>query len=157
MPPDPEEGKQETLSDPEEGTQKAPSDPEEEKREAPSDPEENAQGAPLDPEEILGAPLDSEEKQKAPSDPEEGTQGAPPDPVEETQEEPSDLEEETKDKARPIAGATDSGGPVVPVHCKLTISQNLSPNNTIAHVESTGAHRCGKSSVAMFSADYHRR
>ena len=44
----------------------------------------------------------------------------------------------------------------MPAIRKLTISGNLSPNNLIAHVESTGAHRCGRSSV-VFSADDQRR
>ena len=39
----------------------------------------------------------------------------------------------------------------------LTISGNLPPNNVIAHVESTGARRRGRSSAAKFSADDRKR
>ena len=96
--------------------------------------------------------MDLEETQKTPPDLEEGAQGAPPDPVEETQQAPSDLEEDAKDEAGSTAGSTDLGGPVLPARLKLAISGNLPPNNVIAHVESTGAHRCGRSSVFLPTA-----
>ena len=113
------------------------SDPEEETQEAPSDPKEETQGAP--------------------SDPEEETQEVPSDSEDETQEALSDSEVETKEEARPSAGSTDVRGPVAPPLRKLTSSSNLPPNNIIAHVESTGENRSGRSSVAKFAADNQRR
>ena len=68
-----------------------------------------------------------------------------------------DTEQETKDVAGSAAGLTDLGGPVVPAHRKLTSSVNLPPNNVIAHVESTGTRRRGRSSAEKFFADDRRR
>ena len=42
----------------------------------------------------------------------------------------------------------NSEGPVVLARRKLTISINLPPNNVKAHMESAGARRHGKSSIA---------
>ena len=78
------------------------------------------------------------------------------DSEEETREAPSDSEEKNDEAAR-TAGLTDLKGPVVPVLWKLTISGNLPPNSVIAHVKSTSASRCGRSSVAKSSADDRRR
>ena len=97
-----------------------------------------------------------EETQEAPSDPEEETQEALPDP-EETQEMPSDPEMETQDEAGPATGSTDLRGPIVPALRKLTVSGNLPPDHVVAHAESTGAHWCGRSSAAKFSADDRSR
>ena len=48
-------------------------------------------------------------------------------------------------------------GPVVPARLKLTISDNLPPNNVKADVESAGERRHGRSSTAKFSADERGR
>ena len=61
-----------------------------------------------------------------------------------------------RDKAGPAVSSTDLGGPVVPVLWKLAIGENLPPNNVIANEESTGAYRCGRSSIAKCSADDQR-
>ena len=102
-----------------------------------------------------GAPLGPEKAQEAPPDPEEGTQGAPPDPQEDIQKAPSYPEDETKNRAEPAAGSNNFEEPVVPVLQILTISGNLPPNNAIAHVESAGARRHGRSCVANFSVGDH--
>ena len=105
---------------------------------------------------IQEAPPDSEEETlEAPSDLNEETQEMLLDP-EETQEAPSDSEEEAKDVAGLAAGSTDLEGLGVPARRKLTICGNIPPNNVIAHVESTGARRRGRSSAAKFSADDRR-
>ena len=71
--------------------------------------------------------------------------------MEETQKAPSDLGDEKKYEAGPVAGATDLGGPILPALWKLTISGCLPSNNVNAHVElTTGARRCGRSSAATF-------
>ena len=45
------------------------------------------------------------------------------------------------------------GGLAILALRKLIVSGNLPPNNVISHMESTGAHRCGRSSNAKVSAD----
>ena len=145
-PSNPEEGTQEVLPDPEKETRKAPSDLEEKTQEAPSDPEEETQEAPLVP----------EETREVPSDPEGETQKAPRDPKGETQEAPSDPEDETKDLEGLATRSTNLEGSIVPARQKLIISGNLSPNNVITHVESTGERRRGRSSAARFSPDDRR-
>ena len=108
-----------------------PSDPEEETREAPPDPDKETQGVLSDPEEkTREAPLDLEETHGSPSDP-----------------------EETKDVAWLVTGSTDLEDPVVLALWMLTISGNIPSNNVIAHIESTGARRRGRSSAETFSAD----
>ena len=64
---------------------------------------------------------------------------------------------ETNDVAGLAAGSTYLKGPVISARRKLTISGNLSPNNVNAHVESTGARMCERSSAAIFSADERER
>ena len=155
-PPDPEEGTREASSNREGETAEAPSDPEEETWEAHSDSEEGTREAPSDSEETRVAPPDpAQETREAPSDPEEETQEARSDPNKETQEASSDSEEK-KGVARLAAGSRDLGELVVPARRKLTISDNLPPNNTIAHVESTGARRRGRGSAAKYFADDRR-
>ena len=106
---------------------------------------------------VREAPPDPwQETREAPSDTEEKTREAPSDPDEETEEAPSDSEEETEDVARLAAGSRDMGGPVVPALRTLTIGGKRPPNNVIAHVESTGVRRRGKSSTAKASADDRR-
>ena len=80
----------------------------------------------------------------------------PSDPEAETREAPSGPEIETKDEAGPATWSTDLEGPVAPALRMLTISGNFPPNNVIAHVESTGARRRGRSSAAKLSADDQR-
>ena len=75
----------------------------------------------------------------------------------ETQEAPSDFEEDRKDVAGLVAGSTDLERLVVPVRRKLTISGNLPPNTVIGHVESTCARKRKRSSAATFSADERGR
>ena len=119
--------------DPGQATREVPSDHEEETREASSDFDE--------------------ETREALSDPDEETGEVPSNPEKETQEAPSDSEEETKDVAGLAAGSTDWEGLVVPARRKLNASGNLSQNNVITHVESTGARRRERSSGAKFSTD----
>ena len=78
---------------------------------------------------------------------------APPDSEEETHEVSWNSEEKTKDVVELTAGLTDLEGPVVPTRRQLTISGNLPPNNVIAHVESTGARRSGRSGNTTKEAD----
>ena len=146
----------EQPQDPEEGIQEAPPDPVEETREAPSDREDKTREAPYREEETQETPLDPEKTQGAPLDPEEETLEAPSDPEEEILEAPSDPEEETNYVAGLAAGSTDLEGLVAPARRKLPISDNLPLNNVIAHVESTGAHRRGRSSAAKYSTDDRR-
>ena len=123
MPSDPEEETLEALSDPKEETLEASSDPEE-TLEVPSDPEE----------ETLEASSDTDEKmQEAPMNPEE-PQKAPPKPEGETREASSDSGVEAKDVAGLAEGSTDLEGLVVPARQKLTVSDNLPPNDVIARV-----------------------
>ena len=145
------------MPDPAEETQKAPLDPGKETREIPSGRKEKIREAPSDPEEeTLEAPSDPNEKaQEAPLDPEK-TQKAPPNPEGKTREAPSDPGVETKYVAGLAAESTDLEGLVVPARWKLTIKDNLPPNDIIAHVESAGARRRGRSSAAKYSADDRR-
>ena len=133
--------------DPEKGTLEAPSDPEKETLEAPSDPDEKTLEAPSYPD---------EKTQEAPLDPKE-TQKAPPNLEEETQEAPLGPGVEINDVAGLKEESTNLEGPVVPARRKLTMSGNLLPNNVIAHVQSTGARRRGRSSTEKFSADKRGR
>ena len=80
----------------------------------------------------------------------EGTHKAPPNPEEETREASSDPGMETHNVAGLAAGSTNLEGLVVPRRRTLTISGNLPPNNAIAHVESAGASRRGRSSTQSF-------
>ena len=147
--PHPEKETQEVPLDPGQETREAPSDREEETREAPSDPEDEVErgdtgGATGSWAGDMGSAIGSrEERDKA------GTIG----PDEEAWEAPSYSEEETKDVAGLVAGSTYVKGSVVPARRKLTIRGNPPLNNTIAHVESTGACRRGSNSATRFSAD----
>ena len=143
-PPDPEKGAQEALRDPDKETRGAPSDPRQGTRQVPSDHKEETQEASSD---------FDEETREAPSDTDEETGEAPSSPEKETQEAPSDSEEETNDVAGLAAGSTDLEGLVVPARRKLNISGNLSQNNVITLVESTGARRRERSSGAKLSTD----
>ena len=153
-PSNPEKGTHKALPDPEEDTREAPLDPGQETWELPSDRKEKTREALPDPEEeILEAPSHpDEETHEEPLDPEE-TQRTPPNPEGETREAPSNPGVEIKYVAGFAVGSTDLERPVVPARRKLTIGGNLPPNNALAHVESTGARRRGRSSAAQFSAD----
>ena len=135
MLPDPEEETREALLNPDQKTRESSWDRKEKAREAPSDPEEETQEESLNPEE---------------------THKAPPNPEGEPREAPSDPGVERNDVAGLAALSTHLKGPVIPARPQLTISDNLSPNNVNAHVESTGACRREKSSAAKFSADERR-
>ena len=141
--PDPEEETRETHLDPGQETGELSSDRKEKTRKGPSDPKEETLETPSYPD---------EETQQAPLDPEE-TQRAPPNPDGVTREGRSNPGVETKYVTGLAEGPTALEGPVVPARRKLTISDNLPPNNVIAHVESEGARRRGRSSTAKLSAD----
>ena len=86
------------------------------------------------------------------------------DPSEKTQQASIDREVETEaiilehkqDRAGPAAGSNDLERPVIPALQKLTHQCQSSANNVIAHEDSTGAHMCGRSNIAKFSADDQR-
>ena len=118
--------------DPGKETQELPLDRKIKTREAPSDPGEGTQEAPLDPKE---------------------TQKVLQTPVGETREAPSDPGVETKDVAGLAVGSTGLKGQVVPACRKLTISDNLPPNDVIAHVALRGARRRERSNARKFSVD----
>ena len=157
-PSNPEKGAHKALPDHEEETREAPLDPGQETRELPSDRKEKTREALPDPEEeILEAPSHpDEETHEEPLDPEE-TQRSPPNPEGETREAPSNPGVEIIHVAGLAVGSTDLEGPVVLAHRKLTIGGNLPPNKALAHVESTGARRRGRSSAAQFYADERGR
>ena len=104
----------------------------------------------------MAPPDPAQETREAPLDPEEETREEPSDPNKEAQDAPSDSEEEKNSVTRLAAGSTDLGGLVVPARRKLTIRDNLPPNNVIAHVEPADARKRGRSSASKYSADDRR-